>query len=222
MIEPTTLPSHVHPEEALLPWYANGTLSETEREQVAAHLETCTACKRELEEIKGLKADLTELYAAETGPSQKIARSILHALTRDAAARRTNSTSHALWIDGVDRWLRSLFTPRWVPTLAATILIAQIGLLLWTTMPATEPEKVTTRTLGMQTARMRVVFQEAATEGQIRVLLQTIRGRIVDGPNPNGQYIIEVLAADAETSREKLERLRARIDVVQSADLDTL
>jgi anti-sigma factor RsiW len=222
MIEPDTLPNHVHPEEALLPWYANGTLSETEREQVAAHLETCRACRIELEEIKSLKADLTKLYAAQPGPSPKTARFVLGAAAQDVAARRTNPVSDGSWMDRVDQWLRSLFTPRWVPTLAATILIAQVGLLLWITMPATQPGQVTTRSLGMQTARIRVVFQEAATEEQIRSLLQTIRGRIVDGPNPNGLYIIEVLAADAETSREKFERLRARIDVVRSADLDTL
>ena len=222
MMEPNTLPDHVHPEEALLPWYANGTLSETEREQVAGHLETCRACRKELEEIKGLKADLTKLYAAQPGPSPKTVRLVLDAAAYDAAARRTNSISDGSWMDRVDQWLRSLFTPRWVPTLAATILIAQVGLLLWTTMPATQPRQVTTRSLDMQTARIHVVFQEAATEEQIRLLLQTVRGRIVDGPNANGLYIIEVLAAGAETSREKLDQLRARIDVVRSADLDTL
>jgi anti-sigma factor RsiW len=222
MNESETLPPGIHPEAALLPWYANGTLGETERQQVAAHLENCAACRTEFEEIKGLKADLTELYAAQTGPSPKTARAVLGAVAQDTAARRTNMATHGSWIDGVDQWFRSLFLPRWVPTLAATILIAQVGLLLWTTMPATQPEQVTTRMLDMQTARIRVAFQEAATEGQIRLLLQTVHGRIVDGPNPNGLYIIEVLAADAETSREKLERMRARIDVVRSADLDTL
>jgi anti-sigma factor RsiW len=222
MSEQDSLPRHVHPEEALLPWYANGTLGETERQQVAAHLENCAACRTELEETEGLKADLAELYAAQTGPSPKTARSILGAVAQELEARHMNMASRGSRMDGVDQWLRSLFIPRWVPTLAATILIAQVGLLLWITMPATQPEQVTTRTLDMQTARIRVAFQEAATEGQIRLLLQTVRGRIVDGPDLDGLYIVEVLAAGAETSREKLERMRARIDVVRSADLDTL
>ena len=218
MSDPNSLPSHVHPEEALLPWYANGTLGETEQQQVTAHLETCAACKTELEEIKGLKADLIELYATQTGPSPKTARSILGAVAQEAAARRTNLASHGSWMDGVDQWLRSLFLPRWVPTLAATILIAQVGLLLWTTMPATQPEQVTTRSLDMQTARIRVVFQEAATEEQIRMLLQSIHGRVIDGPAKEGLYTVELLASDESTARQKLKMLRERTDIIRSAD----
>jgi len=44
----------------LLPWYANGTLSADERARVERHLQRCAGCRRELEELEGLKAALTQ------------------------------------------------------------------------------------------------------------------------------------------------------------------
>lgn len=220
MSEPETLPGNVHAEAALLPWYANGTLGDGERRQVAGHLATCAACRTELEELQHLKADLTTLYSAQPGPSPNIARSLLGAVAQDAAARRAARADREPWIARVDQWLRALFLPRWMPTVAATILIAQIGLLLWTTMPSTQPGQVVTRSLGMPTARVSVAFQDNATEEQIRSLLQAVRGRIVDGPNPTGFYTIEILSGDTETSSNKLGRLRERTDVVRSAEIE--
>jgi len=42
--------------QELLPWYVNGTLESSEREAVERHLQTCAACRRELEELRGLQA----------------------------------------------------------------------------------------------------------------------------------------------------------------------
>jgi hypothetical protein len=44
----------------LLPWYANGTLAPEERAHVERHLQRCAECRRELEELEGLKAVLTQ------------------------------------------------------------------------------------------------------------------------------------------------------------------
>lgn len=37
MTDPDMMPADVHPEIALLPWYANGTLCDAERQQVSRH-----------------------------------------------------------------------------------------------------------------------------------------------------------------------------------------
>lgn len=221
MSDPDTLPIDVHPEAALLPWYATGTLGDTERRQVAKHLETCAACRGELEELKGLKADLTALYAAQPGPSSKTAESILHAVARDVEAQRETRASYESWIERIDQWLRSLFLPRWVPTLVVTILLAQIGLVMWSTLPTPRSERITARSLDLQTSRLTVAFQGTATEDQIRSVLGSVHGRIVDGPTTNGLYTIEILAQDAETRRITLERLRGRADIIRSADIET-
>ena len=219
MTDPDTMPSDVHPEVALLPWYANGTLREVERQQVGRHLESCASCRRELGELTALKRRLTAAYEAQPAPSARLVGQVMAQVTADArrAAERTSEPSS--WLDGVDHWFRSLFLPRWVPTLAAALLIVQAGLLLWVGLPPTEPEQVSTRSLGMQAATFVVAFQPSATEEQIRTLLQQVHGRITQGPTVEGRYMIEVPSTDASTTQKKADLLRARTDIVRSADL---
>lgn len=53
----------------LLPWYANNTLSDPERQRLAAHLKMCAACRHELSELRTLKAMVTETVASIELPS---------------------------------------------------------------------------------------------------------------------------------------------------------
>jgi anti-sigma factor RsiW len=218
MNDPDTLPADVHQEASLLPWYVNGTLSETDRQQLDRHLATCQACRAELEELTQLKSELATFYASQPGPSSHTARLVLDTVARDASSRRISQTGQGSWPERVDEWFRSFFLPRWVPTLAATLLVTQVGLVLWLSMPPTQPEQVSSRSLGAQTARLSAVFQSGATEEQIRSLLQLVRGRVIDGPTTDGAYIIEVLAEDQSIAQKKLETLRERADIVRSVD----
>ena len=73
--------------------------------------------------------------------------------------------------------------------------------------------------MGVPAVKVVVAFQAAATAKDIRSLLQTVRGRIIDGPTPEGVYTLEVLAVDQEVAHEKLEILRNRPDLVRSSSL---
>ncbi len=220
MSEQETLPAGVHPESALLPWYANGTLSREEEQQVSRHLTSCPDCRRELDELTQLKRNLTAAYQSQTAPSPRLAKSVLARVAQDAARRRPAPSARGGLLDSLDSWFRSLFQPQWVPTLAATILAVQLGLLLWVTMPPTAPDSITTRGLPAPTTRFRVTFDGTATEAAIRSTLETIHGRIVDGPNKEGLYIIEIPAVDSPAALNSLTLLRNRPDVVRSADLE--
>jgi len=46
--------------QELLPWHVNDTLGDAERAGVEAHLKRCSSCRRELEELRGLKSILTQ------------------------------------------------------------------------------------------------------------------------------------------------------------------
>lgn len=218
MSDQDALPAHVHPEAALLPWYANGTLNEADRRRVDQHLTGCSTCRAELADLTGLKSALTTLYAAQPGPSPDTSRNVRDSVAREASVRQPASGGQRSRLDIVDEWFRSLFVPRWVPTLAVTLLFAQIGLIMWISMPMPHPEQITTRSLGMQTVRIIVAFQNAATDEQIRGLLQNMHGRITDGPTADGRYIIEAPAADTSVVQHKLDLLRGRQDLVRSAD----
>jgi hypothetical protein len=216
MSEPDTLPAQVHREVTLLPWYVNGTLTEPERLDVDRHLATCPDCRNELDELTRLRRDLADVYEAQAGLSPQASQRILQNVTRAASTGRAVHPGQGSKWEHLDQWFRSLFLPRWVPMLAATLLLVQTGLLLWISAPVHEQPQITTRSLGTPAARIVVSFQQDATEAQIRSLLRLIGGRMVDGPTAGGLYTIEVLGAD---NAAPLKLLRAHPDVVRSADL---
>lgn len=218
MAEPDTLDQPIHPEGALLPWYLNATLREDERRQVEQHLSSCAACRAELDELARLNVQLHEVYAAQSEPSPKIQQAILAQIKLKASAKRAKSVTGPQWLNGLGDWLRSLFVPRWAPALAVTLLVAQLGLLLWSMTRPTLSDQVTTRGLGAPTVRLRVVFQETASERQIRSLVQGMRGRIVDGPTPDGAYIMELPAGDQAAVQKKVDALRSQTESVRTVE----
>lgn len=218
MSEQETLPTGVHPEVALLPWYSNGTLEAEERQRVAQHLESCPDCRLELDELTQMKRELTAAYAVQLEPSPQLARSIFAKVAQEATARRRAEKQSGSWLDGVDGWFRSLFMPQWVPAFAVLALAAQLGLLLWVTMPA-QQEQIATRSIGGATATFTILFREQATEAQIRALLLQFHARIVSGPSSEQAYLVEVATGDPSLTAKALETLRARTDVIRNVEI---
>jgi hypothetical protein len=216
MSDPETLPAGVHPEVELLPWYANGTLGEADRQRVAQHLDSCRDCTRELEDLTGIRRTLAELSRHEAAPSERLARSVMARVA--AESRQVLPDRDTSWTAALDRWFRSLLMPQWVPTLAALLLVAQMGLLVWVTMPQGERNEISTRSVSMppQAPRIAVRFQATATEETIRSLLQRLHARIVDGPTADGAFTVSLSSGDPAAS---LALLREQRDVVRSAEM---
>lgn len=218
MSEPETLPAGLHPEAALLPWYADRTLGVEEQTRVARHLESCPDCRLELDELTKMKRELTAAYAAQPEPSPQLARSVFAKVAQEVTARRRAARESGSWLDEVEGWFRSLFMPQWVPALAVLALAAQLGLLLWVTMPA-QQEQITTRSIGRATATFKILFREQATEAEIRALLLQFHGRIVNGPSSEQAYLIEVVTGDPSLTVKALEALRARTDIIRTVEI---
>ena len=224
----------VHPAAMLLPWYLNGTLREEERQRVAQHLEECQTCRSELEELTRLRQQVKEAYADLPGPSPQVFRSVMATIRQDRRAqpepqrvlRWERAETHS-WLDTLDRWLRPMFAPRWVPILAFLLIVGQLAVLLWVVgqtpsvgprdMPSS-PDGVVSRGIPTATARYRVAFHETAPERKIRAAIQTLGGRIVDGPSPDGFYTIEVAAGDPSLLENKLESLQSQADLIRRAE----
>ena len=235
MTEPEEkLGSEVHPAATLLPWYLNGTLREEERQEVARHLRECQPCRTELDELSRLRQQVKAAYADLPGLSPQAFRSVMATIRDERRSQperqrvfRWERAESSSWLDALDRWLRPMFAPRWVPVIASTLIIGQLALLLWVAgqEPAIAPRNIPTSTDGVvsrgiptATARYRVAFQETAPEGKIRTVLHDIGGRIVDGPSPDGFYTIEVPASDQALLEKQLESLQRQADLIRSVE----
>jgi anti-sigma factor RsiW len=202
--------SAVHPAVLLLPTFLNGTLSEEEHREVAAHLADCAQCRRELDECVRLREGLRQMYAAQPGPSPALFSAVMEQVKREKA--RT-------WIGRLDDRLRSLLSMPWAPSFALALVIAQLGLLVWTSQYGERgASEVVTRSVPAQSVQLRVAFQAAATNREVQSLLREIRGRIVDGPTAAGLYTVEVPLGGDATVERYLKLLRARPEVVRSAE----
>ena len=229
MTEPNSLPPHVHPTVALLPWYANGTLAAADRAAVSAHLQECPSCRTELDELVRVGNQIKQAVSASPMPSTGLAQTVFLRVRQEARqgqeeVRRTSPvmTEPSTLMANIDRWLRNLFVPQWAPTLVVTLLVAQLGVLLWTLsqpIPSVDVGgSITSRGLGSPTARLRVEFQPSASMQQVQTLLQDMHGRVVDGPNAEGVFIMEIPASDPAAIEQRLQALQSRHEVIRHVE----
>jgi len=181
--------SAIHPAALLLPAFASGTLSAEDRNHVAEHIAACAQCRRELEECQRLGAGLREVYAAEGAPSPELWPTVRG---RVAAAQADGG-----WFSAIDNALRALLRPSLAPTVALALIVAQFGVLAWLLGGADRNlTEVTPRSVAPAATKLRFAFHPQATAADVASLLRELRGRIVDGPDANGVYVVE-LPADA-------------------------
>jgi hypothetical protein len=73
-----------HPLMQLLPWYLSGTLNDTERRQVAAHLARCHVCRAELEALTLMRRMVREAFAeSAAGRMRRLLSRIFKPTRRD-------------------------------------------------------------------------------------------------------------------------------------------
>ena len=192
--------AHGHDEaQRLLPWLANATLDEEEREWVALHLSSCDECRVELAGLQALRKACAEECNGEA-VSFEVDRAWQRMRRRlpDAATRRTG------WREG---WrIPGFAMPRWIAgalTAQAILLLAFGAVTYW-------PQRTerTYHTLSSATAGSRgnlvIVFDPQLSEARMRRLLDASDARIVDGPNEAGAYVLAVPAGRIETVRDAL------------------
>lgn len=190
--------------EALLPWLLNGTLEDSERAGVEAHLQSCPQCRAELDRQRAMMS----LYAA----SPVAARAADESLARVLARLDEGPTRRA--IDG----LRSAL--RWWQLGAALQLgaILALGATLWLQLAPTAPGDASPPYRGLSDGTSRaagdalVVFDAAASAAEIRIALQQAGARIVDGPTAAGAYIVRFHGSPAR-ALDALRRERAVVRV---------
>ncbi|MFL6234106.1 MAG: zf-HC2 domain-containing protein [Thermoanaerobaculia bacterium] len=208
----------------LLPWYANGSLAERERERVEAHLAACLRCQEEERVCRQMAGVVAR--AGEVAPAPHPVQ-FQRMLARIEESEREERESAGGWrllaplrslVQATPRPLRGALVAQ------AAVILLLVGFLAWSLQrpgaaPAPPPVY---RTLSnpeaapVPTVRLRVMFSPQASEKEIRELLGGIQGEIKAGPTKMGAYTVEVPASDPV--RVVLARLRSEPRVVLLAE----
>lgn len=206
----------------LLPWHANGSLAEREREIVEGHLAVCPRCQEEEEICRRTAAAVKAV--GDVAPSPHPVQ-LQRVLARIEESEREGSSRAAWWRRGEP--FRALVEAQPGPlrralVAQAAIILLLAGLLVWQTLrsraaPAAAPPAAYVTLADPAAAPgpaigLRVMFAPQASEREIRGLLHGIRGQITAGPSPIGVYTIEV-PADGDPMKVVLARLRSEPQV---------
>lgn len=201
----------------LLPWYASGSLPESEAALVQEHLRSCGACRedlawqRKLLETEGplpagLDAEraLARLMPLLDAPSTPAVQATSQAPHAPAAARRGLGDRLRGWLAISGSWQFA--------AIAAQSLV--IAMLAW---PNAEPPAAY-QALGRGpagTPDLLVVFKPDAQVRDVQRLLQSAGARIVGGPTVTGAYMLDV---EAGRQAALLSALRAdpAVDLAES------
>lgn len=178
-----------------LPWYVNATLAEPERADIARRLRTEPALRNELL--------FWEELAATQCRHMAVAEDIALQRTLDRIQLEERLQSTAKPAD----WLRNWFAQgrsrpmSWLgPALAGGLVVAVAQFLLPDRPPHVDTQLMRgaqagvarPTTMGVDSALLRVVFDPATTEGEIRLLVAAQNASIVGGPGAGGEYYLAV------------------------------
>lgn len=193
--------------EKLLPWYVNGTLAGEELQAVEAFVEANESARTQVEFLQQVRNEVREEQAGSPGAFG------LQRLNAAIASQQADTTeaSDTTNVVKLSRW-------RMAAAVAGLVVMLQAGLLFNTFQQ--EPAYVP---LGVDSDAqlVQVIFQEDATEGEIRSLLQEVGASISSGPGALGIYRLELELQQQDSEVDQLlERLRAATDVVAEANLD--
>jgi hypothetical protein len=209
----------------LLPWYANATLSEDERRTVETHVAGCKECAQELTSLAAMRKAVVALADEAPAPSPHLLNRALAEIEDYERGRAQKSARMGRWRRQISEFWAGLWPS--APVFARAALAAQLALVLVLGTVAVyqhkHPQivyKVSTGPSGEGTgARISVVFNENASEREIRQALEEIHGTIVEGPTAEGSYTVQLPIRPEQTAEleKNLETLRQHQRVVRFA-----
>lgn len=187
--------------QQLLPWFVTDRLDPAERASVAAHVETCEACRADLAAERALAAAVAgqrddALPAWERVAARLDAKPIV---STPAPRRRTRDP-----FAGLRRAAARPSTLRWVVAAQfAAVLVLGASV-------ATEPRPAPYRVLGdapsARAGNVLAMFRPQTTEARFREALQASGARLVDGPTTAHAYVLEVPGGAGGAALARLRR----------------
>ena len=223
----------------LLPWYANGTLSDAERAQLEAVLHQDERAGTELQWLQQLQqrvqADAPEV-SDEIGLERTMRRiradaaveqaAIAKATAAQAAAAPTTAravpatpTLTSTLSERLRGWFEGMrLSPAFA--MAALVIVVQAG-FIFKLAGSDDSEYTQIRSLPGAAAAsgqlFRIAFKPEASETDIRMLLVSVQGNIESGPGQLGDYYVRV-PADAALDAGAKMKAAPIVDAVLTVD----
>jgi anti-sigma factor RsiW len=190
-----------------LPWHVNGTLDAGKRAWIEQYLKDHAEARAELRWHESLQTRIQE-HAPEIAADQGLDK----LMARIARQPRPAAPSLMERINGFFATFR--LTPAYA--LAATVILAQAGvigmLLLQHSKQDDRGELGAVRSLpagqALSAPVLKVNFKPEATEREIRMLLVSVGGTVIDGPGQFGSYIVTVAPNKLEQAQQQLSQSR--------------
>ncbi len=187
--------------EELLPFYANGSLSSEEKTSVEHGLKHNPELAEELEFLTRLRTQMQET-PQEKSPGELGWKRLEKMIRVEKQKSDWFSQLAARVSDQDNKAWRAV-------ALAACLLLMVQTVHVW----QSPQQDLTAASSSVEGAAITIMFAPNASEKDIRELLVTLDLQIVEGPSALGVY---QLSAEGDIE-QKLEVLRARKDIVESA-----
>jgi hypothetical protein len=207
--------------EALLPWYAAGTLRRRERQRVGAALRNDPGLARQAELAREELAETIALNESLDVPTARAMDRLMAAIDKEPlavvkpASPRVVAGRFATFIAG--------FSPR---TLAIAASVACLAIALQAsvlvsmlTKPAAEQNVAASDTIHSRGTYAMVRFAREASAAEITRFLENNQATLVDGPRPGGFYRVRI--AVTKLAKGEFARVVSRMredQVVASAE----
>ncbi len=197
--------------EALLPWYAAGTLRRRDRQRVADALRKDPSLSRHVDLVREEFAETIHLNETLGAPSARAAEKLMAAIDAETEAACKRASPGA--------WLTGFFANLSPRTLAIAASFAMLAIALQASMLVgvlTNPRTLITTERHGTFAMVRFARQASAAE--ITNFLQNYQAALVDGPTPGGLYRVRL--AMTSLAKEELSRIIDRMRrerIVESA-----
>ncbi len=201
--------------EALLPWYAAGTLDVRETDQIDAALAADGELARRLELVREEMTQAVLLNESLGVPSVRVRENLFKAIDDERKTARAPATGR-----GLGAWLGDLLTPRafaFASAAAVAIIMLQAGVIAKlalqtrvetrSSFETASAPRVATRGLEIGSFAL-VRFAPQASMADVTRFLDSREAVIVDGPRPGGPGgMYRVRLARTYVGKDELERL---------------
>jgi hypothetical protein len=214
------MPSDDHRDvQSLLPWFVSGTLDESERDRVEAHLSKCADCRAELSVERRLSRSIAET------PADARASDVEHGweiISRSLGPQSRTRLSFGGRIEGLALRLKAAF-PRpgssaWLGWAVAAqfCLLIVMGVALWRDEQSARYHALAAAPISA-VANIVVIFKPDTPERDLRAILRSSGARLVGGPTASDAYLLRVAPAARDAA---LARLRQETEVVLAEPVD--